>query len=427
LVRALGEGAYSTVFLAEVEQPETDMPQEVAIKILSGRLTKRIRLETLKRELSSLLAVQHPNIPQVYDWSLDGQRPFVVMEYYRQGTLAKMLQDGGQLAEEEILPLLDALLDALCAAHRACLLHLDIKPGNVLVRDDGGYALTDFGTAQAALAGGEVVLHAGRGTRGYQAPEQGRGASADFDIRTDLYGIGATVWSACTGVDLTSGRGQRLLQASRDDAFSLPPVARLRPMIPPETDQLIRPLLAHDPASRPGNPADVLARVRRASSERGEAYELRGRPVTQEESEQVRRGLIDPLWSYVIEQHEDDSMRYYDGGQLLAEQGEASYHVFILLKGRVRVEQDGRGIAVERREGTFLGEVAALTGGVRMARMVAEGEVWVMVLDLMQMQRLVTDNPAVGLRLVQALADRLAQQGGHPRPPPPSKCGIVEP
>lgn len=397
LLAPLGAGAYGSVWRAESDG------QVAAVKVLSPRLRAPTRLDALRRELSSLLAVAGRSVPDVLDWQLDGDRPFVVLEYFAGGSLDTRLAREGALGDEALVPLLETLLVALSAARRACLLHLDVKPGNVLVRADGSFALGDFGTAEAALADPERTAHA-KGSPGYRAPEQAR-PDARVDHRSDLFGAAATVWAAATGIDLTSLRGQRLVREA-PDGVALPPASRFRPSLPRRIDGLLQQMLALAPEARPVDATEVLTALGAFAADTPPS---RGEPLDAAATAAVRAGLLDPLWVWVATAEAEAPLLRFAPGEVLVEAGEASHHVFVLLSGRVRVVRGGLDLAHESREGTFLGEVAALTGGLRTARMEAIDEVVVMRLDVIGLERLVTQHPAVGIRLVHAMADRLAQ------------------
>jgi CRP-like cAMP-binding protein len=100
-------------------------------------------------------------------------------------------------------------------------------------------------------------------------------------------------------------------------------------------------------------------------------------------------------------------MRFEDG-RVIARQGEKSYITYLLLQGRVRIERNDEVLAVESREGVFLGEISTLTGTERTASMIADGEVWACAFNLPDLERLVTCNPAVGIRMIKTLAERIA-------------------
>jgi len=149
LIKRLGRGAFGSVYFARCVDHDTrrdDSPPEgVAIKIL--RTSKGQAMQMLRRELSALLAIQHDRIPRVYDWCLEGEHAFVVMEHFCCGSLRGVWAKA--VEEEAVRHLLEDLLDAVDVAHRASILHLDIKPANVLLDGRGGYVLTDFGVSQA--------------------------------------------------------------------------------------------------------------------------------------------------------------------------------------------------------------------------------------------------------------------------------------
>ena len=117
----------------------------VALKVMARPDDPQAR-NSLKRELAALLAVRSDRIPKVYDWNLDGETCFAAMQYYPAGSLADTWPFLGRLAEQA-WRLLSDLMQALGAAHRASVLHLDVKPSNVLLDGNGGYVLTDFGVS----------------------------------------------------------------------------------------------------------------------------------------------------------------------------------------------------------------------------------------------------------------------------------------
>ena len=167
LLSRLGRGGFGSVYAAHCLDAGTmpdAPPEKVAVKVLGSQRDTRIA-STLKRELSALLSIQDDRIPTVYDWSLDDETSFVVMQYFPSGSLADawpFLQRGD---EQQVWRLIADLLSALSAAHRAGILHLDLKPSNVLLDGDGGFVLTDFGVSQAARMS-KGLLHQGQGRRG---------------------------------------------------------------------------------------------------------------------------------------------------------------------------------------------------------------------------------------------------------------------
>jgi serine/threonine-protein kinase len=144
LIRRLGRGSFGSVYLARCvdHDPRRDdsPPAQVALKIL--RTTKGPALDMLRRELAALLAIQNDRIPHVFDWSIDSERAFVAIEYFPAGSLRELMNEEGPVEEAVVWRMLNDVLSALDVAHRAAVLHLDMKPANVLIDDEGGFVLT---------------------------------------------------------------------------------------------------------------------------------------------------------------------------------------------------------------------------------------------------------------------------------------------
>jgi serine/threonine protein kinase len=408
----VGKGGFGTIFVArrlnEPFETRQDIPPErVVIKLLHPSAGQNPDL-VLRRELSALLALRHDRIVRLYDWTTDPPHRFVVLEYLKGGSLYDLISVGSQLEEPEAWRALEDLLIALNAAHRSSLLHLDIKPGNVLRDGRCGYVLADFGVSQGSMVS-HTVVEPGAGTRDYRAPEQHHGDHDLIGARTDLWGVGATLWSALTGLRLDLPEESPSAAPARP-GFGLPPVSRYS-QCSRELEEILMSLVAIDPARRPGGAAEMLARVRgrhRARPEGIPVVAAPGRPLSPAERTGVVRSLVDPLWISVFrDQDMDCSILAFEDGELLCAQGEDSFRTFVLLAGEVSAERNGIPIGAESREGAFLGETATLTGMPRIADVRALGTVVVGVFNAAELERFVTRNPAVGIRLVKTLAERL--------------------
>ena len=396
---SLGQGGSGSVYRAICLDPSRGLPNWVAVKTLVG-LDDRISDLTLRRELSSLLALESSRTPKVYDWHIDSEPRFVVMEYFPHGSLNRLLAKVGRLDVPQCWALMQDLLEAIRDAHQASVLHLDIKPGNVLLDTHGRYVLTDFGISQGALMNASSRMPTGVGTRGYQAPEQRWRAPALYDMRTDLYGLGATIWAACTGINLASQKASELWAKTRDEPFGLPPVSRFLQFCPSQFEDVVMALLRQQPRDRPGGAAEVLKMVEEGIKGTTTPHSSPGDVVTPQERREVARSLLDPVWATVFKVEQAGQCMRFAEGTVLAEEGEESYRTYILLTGRV---------------GAFLGEVATLTGRKRTATMKAETEVVAHALNASQLEQLVTGNPAVGIRLIRAMAERLAREADSAR------------
>lgn len=408
---SLGQGGSGSVYRAICLDGDRGLPNWVAVKTLVG-LDDRISDLTLRRELSSLLALESSRTPRVYDWNIDSEPRFVVMEYFPHGSLNRLLAKVGRLDVNQCWALFQDLLEALRDAHQASVLHLDIKPGNVLLDQHGRYVLTDFGISQGALMNASSRMPTGVGTRGYQAPEQRWRAPALYDMRTDLYGVGATVWAACTGINLASQKASELWAKTRDEPFGLPPVSRFLQFCPSQFEDVVMALLRQQPKDRPGSAAEVLKMVEEGIKGTTTPHSAPGDAVTSKERREVARKLLDPVWSTVFKVEQAGQCLRFPAGMCLAEEGEESYRTYILLQGKVGIYKGDSKVFEETREGAFLGEVATLTGRKRTATMRAETEVIAHALNASQLEQLVTGNPAVGIRLIRAMAERLGRESG---------------
>ncbi|MFZ5482298.1 MAG: protein kinase domain-containing protein [Myxococcota bacterium] len=397
LVERIGEGASGWVYRARTLPggPPDGPPETVAVKVLGG--------EHARTELSALRALSSPRVARVYDGAL-GPVPFLALHRYPGGTLRNRLAASGALDEPAAWFLLRQLLEALVAAHAASVLHLDVKPSNVLADGDGGWVLADFGVARPSRA---HFASLGLGTVGYQAPEQRERLADRIDMRTDLYGAAATTWAAWTGVDLARASAAPLLErATATGGLAAP--SEVRPGCSPAFDRVLGVLLATDPARRLGSAADALAFIDRLADPASIPPAVPGVAVSPEEADGIVENLVDPLWAAMFAP-ERRGIRRVEAGGTLCEQGDPSHHVFVLLRGRVQIERDGVVLAAEDREGMLMGEISALTGGRRTATLRALDTVWIRALNASQLEEVLVAEPAIALRLLRQMATRLSR------------------
>lgn len=413
LRRRLGSGGNGAVYLADcVEGGRPGAPpREVAIKVCFAT-PGSAALDALKRELSSLRALDSPRITEEYDWSLEAPA-FFVTRFYPDGSLQDLLEPGRPMDEALLIVLARHVLEALVVAARAGLIHLDIKPGNILRDGRGGFVVTDFGISQSSQVLSGPALTPGLGTRGYRAPEQRAARLEDFDARTDLYGLGTTLWAMATGVDLA--RRIDLVAQEETATYGLPPLHDHRPDLSPAMCAFVMRLLHVDRQRRPGSAAEAL---RLLDEVEGTATPLlpTAPPVSTESrlARAVIDGLMDPLWRAALgDESWQPPLHSYRDGELLASHGDRSYDTFVLLSGRVIVEREGTVLATIDREGTFLGEVASLTGSPRTATLRASGDVWVLTLSPADLEHFVAANPALAIRLLRTLAERVERESNR--------------
>ena len=148
----------------------------VAVKVLApGFSDSPDFVERFRREATTAAALSHPNIAQVYDYGVDGSSHFIVMEHVDGSDLARLLRQAGRITPSDAVRIAEQVCSALAVAHRAGVVHRDIKPGNVIVRPDGTVKVTDFGIAQALGQASLTDTGTVMGTAAYVAPEQARG------------------------------------------------------------------------------------------------------------------------------------------------------------------------------------------------------------------------------------------------------------
>ena len=204
LERVVGRGAMGTVWEAE----DTVLHRTVALKevVLPPGLSqedRKIACERTFREARAIARLAHPNVVTLYDVVEEDKRPWVVMELVQSRSLAQVLKEDGPLNPPDAAKVGLAVLGALQAAHQAGITHRDVKPGNILIAEDGRVKLTDFGIARAAgdmtLTGTGLLV----GSPSYMAPEVVRGE--ELRPTADMFGLGATLYCAVEGHPPFSG------------------------------------------------------------------------------------------------------------------------------------------------------------------------------------------------------------------------------
>src|SRR5262249_12697536 len=149
------------------------------------------------REARITARLHHPNAVEVYDIVDEGAGPCLIMQYVPSRSLQEIARDSGPVSPVEAARIGTQVAGALAAAHRAGIVHRDVKPGNVLIAEDGTAKITDFGISHAfddvSLTSTGLVM----GTPAYLAPEIARGASSNF--ASDVYALGATLYMAVEG------------------------------------------------------------------------------------------------------------------------------------------------------------------------------------------------------------------------------------
>ncbi len=255
LQEVLGSGGMSIVFRAQ----DRTLERQVAIKVLRQKYSSDPAFrERFRQEARAAANLTHPNIVTVHDFGLDHDRLFIVMEFVPGTTLKNMLEERGRFTVNEAVPLAVQVCAGVGYAHRAGLVHCDIKPHNVLVTPDKRVKVTDFGIARALASispdeRSEIVW----GSPQYFSPEQARGLAPS--PASDVYGIGVILYQMLTGkLPFSGANGVELARLHRDSTPQ--PPTELFPDIPQPINRIVMKVLSKEPSSR-YRTADQLGRV----------------------------------------------------------------------------------------------------------------------------------------------------------------------
>ena len=262
----VASGGMATVYTATDERLE----RTVALKIIHPAHAEDPHfLDRFTDEAKAIARLTHPNVVAVYDQGVFEGLPYLVMEYVRGHTLRALLSDRRRLGAQESLAILEQMLAAIGAAHRAGLVHRDVKPENVLVSEapsggslvDAVVKVADFGLARAVEASVEDPDGQLMATAAYVAPELVTDNKAD--PRTDVYAAGIVLFEMLTGrVPYDGERPAEIAWRHVDQ--DVPPPSKYVAGLPTALDDLVARATRRDPAGRPTDAAALLAEVQAA-------------------------------------------------------------------------------------------------------------------------------------------------------------------
>ncbi|MFB8030307.1 MULTISPECIES: Stk1 family PASTA domain-containing Ser/Thr kinase [unclassified Streptomyces] len=248
-------GGMATVYRAV----DTRLDRVLALKVMHPALaTDASFVERFIREAKSVARLAHPNVVGVFDQGAQGAYVYLAMEYVAGCTLRDVLRERGALQPRAALDILEPVLAALGAAHRAGFVHRDMKPENVLIGDDGRVKVADFGLVRAV---GTATDTTGSllGTVSYLAPEQIEQGTAD--TRSDVYACGVVLYEMLTGGKPHAGdtAAQVIYQHLNED---VPAPSGAVPGLAAGLDDLVAAATARNPDLRPADAVALLARSR---------------------------------------------------------------------------------------------------------------------------------------------------------------------
>lgn len=245
LQERIGAGGFGAVYRAY----QSTVGREVAIKvILPGRANQPDFIRRFEGEAQLIARLEHHHIVPLYDYWRDPDGAYLVMRWLRGGSLLNLLQSEGALSIEEAVTMMDQITQALHTAHRSHVIHRDIKPGNILLDEDGNAFLADFGIAKdqsvpVSVTDADAIV----GSPDYLAPEQAR--SEPVTPQTDVYSLGVVLYEMLEGQHPFPGLTpiERLYKHLKDP---LPPLTKLDDSICDDINAVIQTATAKDPKMR---------------------------------------------------------------------------------------------------------------------------------------------------------------------------------
>ncbi len=254
----LADGGMASVYVALDDR----LDRRVALKVMRADLARDAAfVERFRQEARSAARLIHPHVVGVYDQGRDGDLVFLAMEYVEGTTLRERLSSG-PMSPREALEILRAVLGALAGAHRAGIIHRDMKPENVLLADDGTVKVADFGLARAVSTATSSALGVSMlGTVSYLAPEQVERGVAD--ARSDVYAVGLLLYEMLTGERAVDG-DTPIQVAYRHVHGEVPAPSERVPGLPTSLDALVAHATHRDPDERPSDAEGFDREVRAA-------------------------------------------------------------------------------------------------------------------------------------------------------------------
>ncbi len=252
----------ATVYVAT----DLRLERRVALKVMHSHLSDDTVFQSrFIQEARAAARLADPNVVNVFDQGQDGEMAYLVMEYLPGITMRELLREQKRLSIPQTITIMDAVLSGLAAAHRAGIVHRDVKPENVLLAEDGRIKIGDFGLARATSANtatGQMLL----GTIAYLAPELVTRGTAD--ARSDIYALGIMLYEMLVGEQPYKGE-QPMQIAYQHATDSVPRPSARNPGIPEQFDELVMWATERNPDDRPIDARAMLERLREIEKELG--------------------------------------------------------------------------------------------------------------------------------------------------------------
>lgn len=252
----------ATVYVAT----DLRLERRIALKVMHAHLSDDSAFQSrFIQEARAAARLADPHVVNVFDQGQDGELAYLVMEYLPGITLRELLREQKRLTIPQTITIMDAILAGLSAAHRASIVHRDVKPENVLLAEDGRIKIGDFGLARATTANtatGQQLL----GTIAYLAPELVTRGTAD--ARSDIYALGIMLYEMLVGEQPYKGE-QPMQIAFQHATESVPRPSARNPAVPEQLDELVLWATEKSPDERPDDAQQMLDRLREIERDLG--------------------------------------------------------------------------------------------------------------------------------------------------------------
>ena len=224
------------------------LDRDVAVKILRGDLADDEKfVRRFQREAIAASSLSHPNIVEMYDVGEDDGKYYIVMEYVEGKTLKSLIKKRGGLTLPEVIDIMTQLTSAIACAHDSNIIHRDIKPQNVLIKEDGIVKITDFGIAMALNSNELTQTNSVMGSVHYLPPEQANGKGAT--LKSDIYSLGIVMFELLTGQ--LPFKGDNAVEiAIKQMKNQIPSVCSINKLIPQSVENIILKACAKNPKNR---------------------------------------------------------------------------------------------------------------------------------------------------------------------------------
>jgi len=258
LEEKIGEGGMAVVFRAEDQL----LGRKVAVKILRPQFASDVDfVRRFQREAKAAASLNHPHIVNVYDIGQDGEFHYLVMENVEGIDLKKKLKNEGKLSIEESLEIVSQIGEALALAHRNNIVHCDIKPHNILLTEDNGCKVTDFGIARAVSSATLTHTDSVVGSAPYISPEQAKGDR--LTSSSDIYSLGVVLYELLTGRLPFQGDGPITLALKHIRERPSPPSLYVS-NLPQYIEKIVMKSLEKEPEDRYPNAESLLDEIETA-------------------------------------------------------------------------------------------------------------------------------------------------------------------